>query len=526
MRGVRETALVLLAISSLLYPAGANALDSTPSDGHVSSIDSSLLLTQYGASNDRLDYIEVYNDSDQLFILDGWTAEYSVELDGIVTTVPLNIVLSGLLEPGTYTALADTSSGLLTPFTYTITGTNLGRVQSARLIPPASANYMAETVENPTYSKSNQCNGVSPPDSTPPEIFGIKRNTSTSTGTYLSSMCYVDLLNDTRTIFIDALYIMPVEPLLEIVEIVPHARSCSPFEEALNCSDYVKLYNGGTESVQLEKYRLRSGTKGQSASSSNTFVFAGAIASGEYKTYDVDVSNSGSWLWFEDSYGLEKYEATATQYPSAGTTKVGQAWMYDQTDGTWKWTTQLSGSNNAPKYLAPVITAPSKPSLLQTCRTDQYRNPQTNRCKLKIAATSTSSLVPCRSDQTRNPATNRCKSTGTLANTTSLVACKVGQFRNPETNRCKSSSIASSTLKPCRADQERNVETNRCRNVLGASIPSAAFAVEDTAHGGSADPLGWIAFAGVGSLAIGYGVWEWRREVGAGVSKLAGVFKK
>lgn len=60
------------------------------------------------------------------------------------------------------------------------------------------------------------------------------------------------------------------------------------------------------------------------------------------------------------------------------------------------------------------------------CRDDQYRNPDTKRCKLK-------SKKPCKKPgQRRNPLTNRCKQ-----KPKKLIPCKPHQFRNPLTNRCK-----------------------------------------------------------------------------------------
>jgi len=528
----------------------AQAVTGGSSEGNTTLIDSPLLITQYMGTNDRLEYIEVHNDSKELFTLDGWTAQYTVEYATSTEKIALSIELRGMMEPQHYITLADTSTGLQTPFLYTISGVDTGNVVSVSLIPPSGKNYLNESVANPSYSntsKTNQCNDEINTGSA--SKFALKRKTSMTTGDYLSTFCYLDLKKESPRVFIDDLYTLPAVPTLEIVEILPNARSCSPFVKQLDCLDYVKLHNAGTAAMELGKYRLRSGSQGQTATSSNTFRFSDSIAPGGYRTYQVDLSNSGNWLWFEDSYGLESYKLTAVEYPSAGTTREGQAWMYDANDGEWKWTSTLSGANTAPVYFQSAETeTPGLGGGLQPCRADQFRNPLTNRCKLKTvsstdlepcgagkfrnpetnrcksSASSSSSLTPCRADQFRNPETNRCKAI--TSSTGSLVPCKTNQTRNPATNRCKSDVSLANALKPCASNQERNPETNRCRKVLGASIPAADFAVEPSSADLARNNVGWIAFAGVGSLAVGYGVWEWRREIIGGLGKIAGVFRK
>ena len=86
-------------------------------------------------------------------------------------------------------------------------------------------------------------------------------------------------------------------------------------------------------------------------------------------------------------------------------------------------------------------------------------------------------VKPCRPDQYRNPETGRCKKISTRNTAPSRVGnpkpCKPGQFRNPVTNRCKkiaqpisrpTSRPASRNLKPCKPHQFRNPVTNRCKN--------------------------------------------------------------
>ncbi|MCY1311612.1 hypothetical protein D9M70_619300 [compost metagenome] len=129
--------------------------------------------------------------------------------------------------------------------------------------------------------------------------------------------------------------------------------------------------------------------------------------------------------------------------------------------------------------------------------------------------------MPCREGQYRSEDTNRCRSiVATVASV--LKPCADNQFRNPDSGRCKK--IASSdelALADCGEGRERNPETNRCRNIKTvASIPEVAFAVESVKDTTQAF-VGWWALGGIGILALGYGVWEWRRELAVLFGRLA-----
>jgi hypothetical protein len=141
------------------------------------------------------------------------------------------------------------------------------------------------------------------------------------------------------------------------------------------------------------------------------------------------------------------------------------------------------------------------------CGTGKYRSTETNRCRTLDSSVVTTSV--CDEGQYRNPATNRCKS---LVSTTSvLTPCAANQIRSPDTNRCRAATATTSDVKPCAANQERNPATNRCRNASTTATKSD-FPVQTVAQTGEAT-LGWWAFGGAGTLAVGYAGWEWRREV-------------
>lgn len=182
--------------------------------------------------------------------------------------------------------------------------------------------------------------------------------------------------------------------------------------------------------------------------------------------------------------------------------------------GSWQYSDQPTMSADNLPSLPPEIIEDGV-SGLKPCAANQYRNPETNRCRLIVTIGST--LVPCKDGQYRSEETNRCRSLG--SDIASLVPCAEGQERNPATNRCRTSLLAASSLAPCKENQERNPDTNRCRNV--AKITTADYAPEPVkkADDGS---VGLIALAAVLAVALGYAIWEWRVELSRLFMKLRG----
>jgi hypothetical protein len=92
--------------------------------------------------------------------------------------------------------------------------------------------------------------------------------------------------------------------------------------------------------------------------------------------------------------------------------------------------------------------SPPKEIKKNKCKSDEEKNPDTNRCRKK-----------CKDGQFRNPATQRCnnvKKNKTVKQVKSAVPkkCKDDEETNPDTNRCR---------KKCKDGQYRNVSTQRCR---------------------------------------------------------------
>ncbi|MDR1196678.1 MAG: lamin tail domain-containing protein [Candidatus Nomurabacteria bacterium] len=151
------------------------------------------------------------------------------------------------------------------------------------------------------------------------------------------------------------------------------------------------------------------------------------------------------------------------------------------------------------------------------CAEDQFRNPETGRCK-KLAAAKT--LADCPAGKYRNPETNRCKNI--VDATSTLVPCKEGQYRNPETNRCKKID-SDDGLKPCAEGYERNPETNRCRKITSGE--AARFGVDPVSEEANNDIWVWAGVGGVGvigSLVAG----QFHSEIGRAFGKIFGRFHK
>ena len=433
---------------------------------------------------DSLKVVEFHNETSDPIDLREWSVEAS-DNSGLIC----QISLSSWLLPDDYVVMASSDAGLTD---------STGNVREFTI-----CSQDQRTIDTITLLKSGEVQE----EITPSQIGAFARKGTTHTyrnGTFTHDF---EAMNaSSRTSFYAGVW---YDPLLatdvQISEILPRARSCSPVEVAGDCSDYVKLYNPPTDDIDLSTLRLRIGYQGQTVSSSNTLNLAGLLGAGQYGVFaskadgsPLSIANDGGWVWLEDTYGTLLYSDTVVEYPSASSvTKIGWAWAYNEVSGEWQWTSIPSPFNQA-----SVFTEPAKE---------------------EKPITAASSLTPCRSDQYRNPLTNRCRLIA--SSTSSLKACAANQYRNPVTNRCKSlTSSTSSALKPCAANQERNPETNRCR-AKPAVLAAADFPVE-TIKGAPESTVGWWAFVGVGSMAAGYAGWEWRRELAEMVKAFGSFFKR
>lgn len=434
--------------------------------------DSPVIITAYSLSVGVPEYVELFNSSSQPINLSEWRLEF-VAASGVVSLVELD----SWIAPSNYIIVADASVDNA-DFSYELAANGAVEPKSLRLVPSGMFASHEVAIGKDGY---------------------YQRKISTSTGNYLSTF----ETTATPTLYGGGFYDFPQNTPLRFSEILANPKTCSPLDESLDCEDYAKIYNPSSMSIDLSKYRLRVGYKGQTASSSNTYKLSGEVQPGHFAVLvnDIDgkpisITNSGGFVWLEDTYGVVRYDETIQSYEDASaSSKKGQAWAYDSNDGMWKWTTHPTPDDAPSTFPTPVVQSKSlKTKTYAPCKTGQYRSPETNRCR-NISSLTTSSLKPC------------------LAN----------QYRSPETNRCRNfASAATSSLKPCAPGQERNPATNRCRKST-SDIPQSAFSVEPVADAGKAF-AGWWALGGVGTLAVGYGIWEWRHEALGGIRKIGTFF--
>jgi hypothetical protein len=460
------SASLFLILSIVLLPHSVSALPSSSYNPTNQLINSPIIITNYSTTGVDVNYIQLYNTSDEVINIDNWRLEYLI--NGQIEFQTL-VSLHGLLKPGGYVLAADSGATPDADFSYATIPQSISTVSTIQLVP--SSLYLTQTLTVkgetiPTY---------------------YKRNVSSSTGDYLTTFSVFTPTSD-FTLYIGGLYDLPQDPLLQFSEILAHPRMCSPLELRSDCSDYVKLFNPTDRPIDLSHYRLRNGYQGQISSANNTFSLSGIIGPGHYvvitKSSDdrpISLINSGGFVWLEDLYGLQRYDTSVQEYADAGSdSKVGQAWAYDSSDDTWKWTTQPTLSDSPSVF--PVVAA-ATPTTLVACREGQYRSEETNRCR-SIVTAAAATLTPCDEGKERNPATNRCR---TIATTSGQLA-------------------------PCAAGQERNSDTNRCRKVASNSIPPAGFAVKPTTEDSKVF-IGWWALGIVTLIGATYGVWEWRHEM-------------
>lgn len=241
--------------------------------------------------------------------------------------------------------------------------------------------------------------------------------------------------------------------------------------------EYIELYNADdTVTYSLDGLRLRVGIESPKW---YQFPIGMSIAPRQYlviTNQDINFTLSNTEGGVQLYYG-DNALGSRIEYTSA---KDDQAWVL--IGDVWQYTKLLTPGKENPTVEASHEEAlAAAESTAKTCAANQYRNPETGRCKL-------------------------------LATSTQPTACKAGQERNPETNRCRNIAVATAPT-PCKEGQERNPETNRCRNVTKMS--DAAYGVKGIQNKTDAQPSWyyWAGIAGVIVLILGYAVWEWREEL-------------
>ncbi len=280
-----------------------------------------------------------------------------------------------------------------------------------------------------------------------------------------------------------------------------------------NGHEFVELYNPNMTSVDLALYRL---VVGIDAPKTYAFPVGAVIAAGQYSSFsDDDIAftlvNSTSKVSV-----LSADDQLINEVPAYMNPADGMAWAL--VGGTWQYTNQPTPASENKASVFDLSDEEEEVTGLKPCASNQYRHPETNRCRLLVTAGST--LLPCKDGQYRSEETNRCRSLS--ADVNSLTPCDADEVRNPTTNRCRQIASVQGALSPCKAGQERNSDTNRCRNVTG-DIPEAAFAVQPVT-GAADNTASWLALGGIVLIALAYAVWEWRVELIKLLRKLASFF--
>lgn len=492
-------AIYLMGTSSMVYAAVTVVPEPVPTPEVMPT--SPVMITAYQINGSSLQFVQLYNNSDELISLENGRLVYSYASDS-PSTMHEALTLDGLMKPRTHILvtvdglLSDAPLGMHFATTTTSAATTINMV--AFLLPSMSPSGI------PTALKTNG---------------SIQQRGKTSTG--YSTVTFSDF---SGSLYADELYEVPPPPAMQIVEVLPRAKSCEPFATDPACGDFVKLkILPGFDDGSLALYRLRSDDTSESVT--NTFSLTYASLHDGYVLVrlrddgqNLSLTNGGGYIWLEDSYGEKRYDETLTSYADAGSEAyLDKSWALDETDGVWKWAipSPLS-ANQFPQVLAKAIDVTTD---LGECPAGKYRNPETNRCRSIEEAVS--ALAVCEEGKERNPLTNRCRSIVVTAST-SLTPCEDGEERNPATNRCRSvTSSAASGLAACQAGYERNPSTNRCRKSLavGESPVSSPASASIDAAGGSPLKNALIVTAGLG--ALGYGFYEWRSELWRAFRRLA-----
>lgn len=461
-----------------------------------------LLVTTFAstAATSPIDYLEIYNQSDTPINLHGWS--FQLTIDGkaagsctpfiSATTFPDGWILSKkyLTFQRTVNVQATSPTIAFTIDTVALNACPAAKLTGLSLIMPDGSVEQSVPIALAPPAVADTTNTV--------QQHKQRNNSPNSTRTVTGLLLTDDYkpITGNVTLNSDPLYMPPADAAgLQILEILPNARSCSPLETDLTCSDYVKLYNPTDLPIDLARYRLRIGAKGQSESVTNAFTWGSDLdpahdelllpahqyfmLTNRNDGQPLSITDSGNYVWLEDAYGTTIYEPIVSYPDASSSTKVGQAWAYNGT--TWQWTS--APQPNASNYFPPAVLSDS------------------------TSISTVSVLKPCADNQYRNPDTNRCNSITTAAAT--LTPCDPNEERSPDTNRCRSIVAAAALPTPCPARSERNPDTNRCRKVAATAVANA---VKDIAAP-TVDNNGWFIAALVMGLAVAYGIYEWRQDI-------------
>ena len=250
-------------------------------------------------------------------------------------------------------------------------------------------------------------------------------------------------------------------------------------------NEFIEIYNPDQKVVDLSLYSLKVGANGEKTVA---FPASSTVMPGEYRVFSdkqlgVTFVNTNGRVALESVDGVIHSDSGVY-----GAAPEGQSWAF--INDAWQYTNRPTpGTPNLVSHISETVDDANVPA-------------------------------PCPAGKYRNPLTNRCRSVE--ADVSVLATCDEGQYRSEETNRCRNVTTTS-TQKPCKDNQYRSEETNRCRNMTATSVPESSFAVQPIKDSAMAF-VGWWALGGIGLLALGYGAWEWRREIANGLGMVVSRF--
>jgi len=263
---------------------------------------------------------------------------------------------------------------------------------------------------------------------------------------------------------------------LLITEILPNPLGLDTGKE------FIEIYNPTSQDVDLSFYKIAIGIDSIKYYS---FPIGSVIKAGQYFVlYNSQVNytliNTVSLVGL---FTQDNQEVFQTQiYLNS---KDGESWSL--IDNLWQYTNQPSpGKSNLMSVTVEDESAP------QPCAPNQYRNPETNRCKL--ITVKQASLTPCKDGEYRSETTNRCRS---ISSEAKLVECSEGEFRNPETNRCKKEASLIKT------DYPTNVEATKSNDNHAQTFLIVAILITSL-----------------------YAIWEWRFDLSQIFTKIQKFIKK
>lgn len=498
MRPKRLSLLILLIILLQPFFGPAVIFGHSVSENPPPQIQPSLVITQF---SNTLEFIEIYNQSSDAVSLGEVQLEVSSRTAVGVEVSDVHLPEAWLL-PKQYMLLHRDAAGV-----------GLNTVPLSLLYTPQSSHI--HTISMYSSNSSYTISGI---DASQSSWMQHKQRGNASLKVSATALSDYVAKTTPPVSFADALYSpAPAPQGLKIVEILPNANSCAPNDGAVTCGDYIKLHNSSNDTIDLSRYRLRTDSGGVKSSASNTFILNGNMAAGELRLVHIrdngdaiSITNTGGYVWLEDVQGVVKYGESIVLYPDAtAAAGKGMSWAVDVESGLWQWMMPRPYDMNFRSM--PEAGSMSKVGQLVECPAGKERNPETNRCR--NIASSTTAQAPCKPTQERNLLTGRCRNITTAIAT--QKPCTAGQYRSSETGRCRKVQAAA-TPAPCKASQERNPLTGRCKKIVKRSGDLAA--VEDVVSAQKSDKK-MLVYVGAGLVAAsGYGIYEWRQEIGRRLS--------